>query len=297
MSERILRAPAKINLTLEVLARREDGYHALRSVMLPLALADEIVVAPATSFSFSCDREDLADDNLVVRAFERIGLADAPCEVRLRKRIPVGAGLGGGSSDAGAILRAAAEGAFGLPPARDWVADARALGSDVPFFLTGTGALVEATGERVTAVGALPPWGVVVLAPAVHVDTGDAYRRLAAERREQPPPSRPRSESASLRALVAVQRDDLAAARAAATNDFEPLIAAAYAPVQAALDALRAAGAEHPLLSGSGGAVFALCANDEAARELAALVRKPAGAQLFATALDATPAWRAGAGA
>ena len=100
----------------------------------------------------------------------------------MRKRIPVGAGLGGGSSDAAAILRAAIDGALGPLAAQDWLADARALGSDVPFFLTGTGALVEGTGERVTALGALPPWWVVVLAPAVHVDTGDAYRRLAAAR-------------------------------------------------------------------------------------------------------------------
>ena len=217
----IVRAPAKINLTLEILNRQDDGYHRLRSVMLPIALEDEISIEPAERFAFSCDPATLGDDNLVVRAFAAAGKADAPFAVHLRKVIPVGAGLGGGSSDAATILRAAIEGAFGAPDARDWVAAARALGSDIPFFLTGTGALVEGTGERVTAAGALPPWWVVVLAPAVHVDTGDAYRRLAAARNNVPLPSRPRAGSASLLALEAVQRGDYNAAIGVAVNDFE----------------------------------------------------------------------------
>jgi 4-diphosphocytidyl-2-C-methyl-D-erythritol kinase len=167
------------------------------------------------------------------------------------------------------------------------------LGSDIPFFLTGTGALIEGTGERVTALGALPPWWVVVLAPSVHVDTGIAYRTLAAARADTPPPSRPRAGSASLRALEAVQRADYAAAVAAATNDFEPLIAAAYPPVAAALRALRAAGAECAMLSGSGGATFALCEREDAARALAAAVVLPADARLFVVPLAAGEDWRA----
>jgi 4-diphosphocytidyl-2-C-methyl-D-erythritol kinase len=287
-----LLAPAKINLTLEILARRDDGYHNLRSLMLPVALHDEIVIEPAAAFSFACDPPALEPDNLVVRAFERLGLGSAPFAVGLRKRIPVGAGLGGGSSDAAAIVRAASEGAFGAPATRDWLADARALGSDVPFFLTGTGALVEATGERVTAVGALPPWWIVVLAPDVHVDTGAAYRALAAERREQPVDSRPRAGSASLRALEAVQRSDFAAACDAMVNDFEPSIARAYPPVAAALAALRAAGAAHVMLSGSGGATFAPCADEAAARRIATALAAPPGARTFVVPLAGDGAWR-----
>lgn len=289
----ILRAPAKINLTLEILNRQDDGYHRLRSVMVPIALADEIAVEPGETFGFRCNQAALSDDNLVVRAFAAAGLRDAPLDVTLEKTIPVGAGLGGGSSDAAAVLRAAIAGAFGPPHVRDWVAEARALGSDVPFFLTGTGALVEGTGERVTALGALPPWWVVLLAPAVHVDTGDAYRRLAAARTAQPPPSRPRADSASLRVLEAVQRGDFAAAVAALTNDFEPTVAGAYAPVAAALHALRAAGAGHALLSGSGGATFALCETEARAQALAAALAPPPGARTFVVPLAADAGWRA----
>ena len=289
----IVRAPAKINLTLEILNRQDDGYHRLRSVMLPIALEDEIAIEPAERFAFSCEPATLTGDNLVVRALAAAGAAGTPLAVDLRKRIPVGAGLGGGSSDAAAMLRAAIDGALGTLEALDWVAVARTLGSDVPFFLTGTGALVEGTGERVTALGALPPWWVVVLAPDVHVDTGEAYRALAAARAHSPAPARPRSESASLRALEAVQRGDYPAAIAAATNDFEPLIAAAYPAVKAALRALRDAGAVHAMLSGSGGATFALCEREDVARALAAAIVLPQGARLFVVPLAAGEAWRA----
>jgi 4-diphosphocytidyl-2-C-methyl-D-erythritol kinase len=288
----IVRAPAKVNLTLEVLNRQDDGYHRLRSVMLPIALEDEISIEPAERFAFSCDPASLTGDNLVVRALAVAGVGEA-LHVALRKHIPVGAGLGGGSSDAAAILRAAIDGELGAPAVQDWVAAARALGSDVPFFLTGTGALVEGTGERVTALGALPPWWVVVIAPDVHVDTGDAYRRLAAARAQTPLVTRARADSASLRALEAVQRGDYAAAIAAATNDFEPLITAAYPPVAAALHALRDAGAPHAMLSGSGGATFALFATEADARALAAVLVLPARAEQFVVPLASAAAWRA----
>ncbi len=280
-----LRAPAKVNLTLEILARRDDGYHALRSVMVPIGIADEIVITPAERLAFSCSAGELADDNLVMRALHAAGFGAARVAIHLHKTIPVGAGLGGGSSDAAAILLAAMHGAFGPAAERDWIAVARALGSDVPFFLTETGALVEGTGERLTALGALPPWWLVVVAPGVHVDTGDAYRRLAAARLTTPAPARSRSASASMAVVDAVQRGDYEATVANATNDFEPIVCAAYPAVAAALAALHAAGAPHAMLSGSGGATFSLCADEAVARALAARLVVPAGARSFVVPL------------
>ncbi|MEA2687718.1 MAG: 4-diphosphocytidyl-2-C-methyl-D-erythritol kinase, partial [Candidatus Eremiobacteraeota bacterium] len=249
-----MEAPAKINLTLEILARRDDGYHALRSVMVPIALADELTFAPSARFAFACEPPSLADDNLVPRAFARIGRADAPVAVALRKRVPVGAGLGGGSSDAASVLRAAMNGVFGDAGARDWVADARALGSDVPFFLVEGPALVEGTGERVTALGHAPPWWVVLLVPDAHVATAGAYAALAASRARSPAPTRPRSGSATLRCGEALQRADYDTVLETMTNDFEPVVRAAYPAVDAALRALADAGAPgRAMLSGSGG--------------------------------------------
>ena len=133
-----LLAPAKLNVTLEILARRDDGYHSLRSVMLPVGLYDEIELLPAEAAVFRSDDATLAgSDNLIVRALAAAGVA-GQYAVELRKRIPVGGGLGGGSSDAAAVLRAAMDGSLGPPGALDWLAAARALGSDVPFFLAGT---------------------------------------------------------------------------------------------------------------------------------------------------------------
>ncbi len=261
----LVTAHAKINLTLEILGRRDDGFHALRSVMVPIALGDELAFAPSTRFSFVCDRGDLASENLVERAFAQAGLAHAPVAASLRKRIPVGAGLGGGSSDAAAVLTAAMAGAFGPAAARDWVADARALGSDVPFFLAGGPALVEGTGERVTALGSPPPWWVVLVVPAVHVATGPAYAALAQARESAPVPTRPRAGSASVRCGEALQRRDYGAVLAAMTNDFEPVVRARHPGVDDALRALSDAGAPgRAMLSGSGGACFALF--DDAAR-------------------------------
>jgi len=287
-----LLAYAKINLTLEILARRDDGYHALRSVMVPVALADELIVEPAPSFHFACDPPALTADNLVVRALERIGLGAAPLRVELRKTIPAGAGLGGGSSDAAAVLRMAIAGDLGPMSTRDWLGDARALGSDIPFFLVNDGALVEGTGDRVTALGKLPPWWVVLAMPAVHVSTADAYARLAAQRAAKPAPNRPRAGSASLRVVDAVQAADFAAACRAAVNDFEPIVASAYPAVAETLLALRGAGAKLAMLSGSGGACFALEAREADARALAARLALPATTRVAVVPFAPTPGWR-----
>jgi 4-diphosphocytidyl-2-C-methyl-D-erythritol kinase len=284
-------ATAKINLTLEILARRDDGYHALRSVMVPIALADELAFVRGERFGFACE-PPLGTDNLVPRAFAQVGLGEAPFAVTLRKRVPVGAGLGGGSSDAATVLRAAMRGAFGDAGTRDWLADARALGSDVPFFLVDGPALVEGTGERVTALGAAPPWFIVLVVPNAHVATGPAYAALDAARAAYPVPTRPRSDSVSLRCGEALQRGDYAAVRATLSNDFAPVVRSAYPAVDAALHALDDAGAPHPaMLSGSGGACYALFDDAGQARALAARLRAPAGATVDVVPFAVSGAW------
>ncbi len=290
---RIVAAPAKVNLTLEILARRDDGYHALRSVMVPIALADELAFAPSERFAFACEPASLTDDNLVVRAFSRLGLDHAGIAVTLRKQVPVGAGLGGGSSDAAAVLRTAMSGAFGALAQRDWVADARALGSDIPFFLVDGPAIVEGTGERVTALGAPPPWWIVLVVPPIHVATGPAYTQLAQAREREPAPTRPRNSSATVRCAQAFQRHDYATVLATMTNDFEPIVRAAYPEVDEVLRALTAAGAPgRAMLSGSGGACFALFAGEDDAHAFRAALRAPAGAAVHVVPFARGHAWR-----
>ncbi|GAC1583466.1 MAG: 4-(cytidine 5'-diphospho)-2-C-methyl-D-erythritol kinase [Candidatus Elarobacter sp.] len=292
-NRRHVEANAKINLTLEILARRDDGFHGLRSVMVPIALADELAFARSERFAFACEPAVLAGDNLVTRAFRHIDLSNAPVTVALRKRIPVGAGLGGGSSDAAAVLRAAMDGAFGTLPPRDWVADARALGSDVPFFLVDAPALVEGTGERVTALGHAPPWWIALVVPGVHVATGPAYAALDASRAPQTVPSRPRNGSASVRCGEALQRADYDAVLATMTNDFERVVRDAYPAVDAALEALTAAGAPgRAMLTGSGGACFALFPDESGARTFARRLRAPDDSAVHVVPFAGSNAWR-----
>jgi 4-diphosphocytidyl-2-C-methyl-D-erythritol kinase len=285
----LFQAPAKVNLTLEVLARRADGYHGIRSVMVPLGLADRIIVSPSERFEFACSVAELdAPDNLVVRAFKALGELP-PVRIDLEKIVPSQAGLGGGSSDAASVLLASMDGAFGDPGQVDWIAVARGLGSDVPFFLAKTAALVEGTGERVTPAGALPPWHVLVIKPPVAVSTADAYRRLDELARE----TRPRNESASIALLTALQRGEFAEVERLMQNDFEAVVAAGAPEVARALDALRAAGAGNALLAGSGSCVFTLA---QTAREIETIGERldlPQTFLRFPTSFAAAPAWRA----
>ena len=280
--------PAKINLTLEVLQRRDDGYHNLRSLMVPLALADELTIEPAGAFSFACDDASLENEqNLAVRACRAID-PEARVAVRLRKHVPSQAGLGGGSSDAASVLLAAMQGAFGRMYRVDWLGIARSLGSDVPFFLAESGALVEGTGERVTAVGALPPWHVLVVKPPAAVATAAAYAKLD----EQPRPARPRNASDSLASLTALQRGDFAEVERLLGNDFNDVIAGDTPEVARALDALRAAGARNALLCGSGSAVFTLAQDAAAIDAVNARLDLDASYLRFTTHFAQSNAWR-----
>jgi 4-diphosphocytidyl-2-C-methyl-D-erythritol kinase len=283
-----LPAPAKINLTLEVLARREDGYHGIRSVMVPLDLADELAIEPSDRFSFSCDVGDLEGErNLAVAAIRALG-EPPPVRMQLRKRIPVQAGLGGGSSDAAAVLRGAMTGAFGDLGAHDWLSIARELGSDVPFFLSGTGALVEGTGERITPAGALPRWHALVVKPPVAVSTALAYEALDA----LPRPQRARSSSVSIALLEALQRADFARVEALLQNDFHDVIAPRSPEIATALEALRTAGAHNALLAGSGSCVFTIAPNRVGIEAIGDRLELPATYERYATAFAATPDWR-----
>ncbi len=225
----------------------------------------------------------------MVRALAATGAA-GPFSIRLHKRIPIGGGLGGGSSDAAAILRAAAAGALGQVPAARLARRRAGARLRRPFFLSGTGALVEGTGERVTPLGPLPPWWTVVLRPPVGVATAEAYRLLDAARERSP--SRPRATSASLEAVDALQRGDFDGLEATLQNDFETPITAANPSIGAALQDLGSAGAIRPMLSGSGSCVFALFRHEDEARACAARLSPNDAAEHFVAPFHRDPGWR-----
>lgn len=179
-----LKAYAKINLTLEVQGRRDDGYHDIVSVMQAVDLCDEITLEPAVTNSLECDRPELeSPDNLALRAAnllqETSGVSQG-ARISLKKGIPIAAGLGGGSSDAATVLTGLNE-LWGLGMSIEELTPlAATLGSDVPFFLHGGTAMVSGRGERVRPLPLADiPW-IVILSPSIDVPdkTATVYSKL-----------------------------------------------------------------------------------------------------------------------
>lgn len=278
-------APAKINLTLDVLRRRPDGYHDLRSIFQTLALADEVSVSTAQGETDTLtlkgpEAEGVPTDasNIVLKAVARMraqgaarGKAAPAVTIDLVKRIPSQAGLGGGSSDAAATLLAL-NGLFSLDLSRDELTPiAGSLGADVPYFLTGGLCLVEGLGERVTPLSQrLPRHSVVILKPRVGVSTAKAYAALDAV---------PDRADAGATATWLAHAGD---GRMPLHNDFEsvifegwPEIGNAYAK---AVQAAREHGAYTPRLCGSGACLFVLAETEGMASAVEAdLIREDVG--------------------
>ncbi len=180
--------PAKINLWLEVIGKRPDGYHELSTLMLPIAVYDRLEVSlGGQALTLECTHPDVPHDagNLVWRAadlfLKKAGIASG-MHLKLEKKIPVGAGLGGGSADAGVLL-AVLNPMFGGPlKAAELLDLAGRLGADVAFFLNRRPALATGIGERLEWVDGLPPYPLVLIKPPVMVPTRGIYQRLALTR-------------------------------------------------------------------------------------------------------------------
>lgn len=258
-------APAKVNLFLEVLGKRADGYHEVATLLLALDLADELDCAPDGSggLSLTCDDPALTTgpDNLVVKAARRLRAetgTTAGARLHLRKRIPWAAGLGGGSSDAAAALEGLNElWKLGLSPA----ALARIgseIGSDVPFFLNGPAAWCTGRGEVVTPVGVGRPLDLVLVKPPEGLGTADVYRRLTV-------PANPVDGAVARQSLASGDVDALGRALFNRLQEpafeLEPAVAEAYRRVQGS-------GAAGCLMTGSGSGLFALCRSPSEARRV-----------------------------
>lgn len=247
-------APAKVNLCLHVTGRRADGYHLLDSIVAFAGVGDRVTVSPGQGLEIAGPQAAalaLSEDNLCLRAARAMGGGVA---VRLEKVLPVASGIGGGSADAAAVLRAMARMGRPLPDP----AGVLALGADLPVCLAGRAARMQGVGEVLTPVD-LPEAWLVLANPGVAVPTPQVFRALA--RRDNPPmpPVPPLRDAAGLAAWLAGQR-----------NDLEPP-AIALAPVIAEVRAALAAqsGCLLARMSGSGATCFGLFAGEEAAQTAA----------------------------
>jgi 4-diphosphocytidyl-2-C-methyl-D-erythritol kinase len=257
--------PAKVNLYLKVLTRREDGYHDLVTVMQPLTLADELRLTPGRGLTLECRHPEVpaGEQNLVWRAAQKFAAATGKeCQVHLHleKKIPVAAGLGGGSSDAAGTLLALNELA-GYPldfPALHRLAVE--LGADVPFFLRPGPAVGRGIGTNLSPLD-LPPFWYVLLNPGLGISTRWVYANLDLD-------TLARTGAPWREAWSGEHLQDWVA------NDLETVTLTRYPELRELLEILSRAGARARGMSGSGPTLFGLFQEAEAARAAAAQVRE-----------------------
>jgi 4-diphosphocytidyl-2-C-methyl-D-erythritol kinase len=264
MTER--KAYAKINLGLRILRRRSDGYHDIETVFHRIDLFDEITFEPSESISLATTDPTVPSDdhNLCVRAALALRYSTGVhwgASMRLTKRIPAGAGLGGGSSDAAATLLALRK-LWNLDvPESELIRIALTLGSDVPYFLRAGTAYATGRGEALEYFTLELPYWVLVVFPGIPVSTAWAYQNMDVAGLSRRPPA-----TSSLRHIVSECATDPARLAMHLGNDFEPLILKAYPAVAQLKQVLSGYGADLALLSGSGSSVFGLYRREADAR-------------------------------
>jgi 4-diphosphocytidyl-2-C-methyl-D-erythritol kinase len=261
MSLRVL-CPAKVNLFLYVLRRRADGYHDLFSLMCRIGRYDEIILDPASAgIDLRCSEPSLPldDGNLAVRAAQRFFEAagrSGGIGIHLTKRIPIGAGLGGGSSNAASVLLGLNQlYDFPLSPKR-LIAIGRSLGADVPFFLFQSPALASGIGDRLEAFTAIPMQTVLVVSPPFTVSTRMVYQNLNLRlTKTQKRPTRADLKKTAFTPALHLH------------NDLEAVTLALHPELVTIKTQLVDQGAMGALMSGSGPSVFGLFPDREAARK------------------------------
>jgi len=284
----VLACPAKLNLLLAVVGRRADGFHELVSVVAPVAFGDTLAVEPAAEFSLTCDDPAVPADgtNLVLKAAAAFRAAtgwNGGAKFTLAKRIPAGAGLGGGSSDAAAALVALNGLAGGQLAPAALAAVAAEVGSDCALFLPGGPVIMRGRGERVErlaepAAAQLRGRRVLVFKPGFAIATPWAFAQCAARARGS---YRPGAEAEARLVNFTHAVAGGAAWEKQLFNDLESVAFAKFVALPVLLGQLRARFGLEPRLSGSGSACFALLPDGAPVADITAAIRAAWGASAF----------------
>ena len=254
---------AKLNLTLDVLGKREDGYHDLQSVMQTISVRDDVEIDIGTGkpWALLCDKENIPTDerNLAWKAakvfFDAVKKDPNGIEIRITKRIPVEAGLGGGSADAAAVLRALNR-HYDNPLSILALAELGAqVGSDVPFCVVCGTAMVEGRGERLRKLADMPDCVFVICKPDFSCSTADLYRKLD-ENAIAKRPDNQLMESALL-------SGDLGKVAEQVFNVFDPVVTAEHLELNYIKSIMNSYGAIAQQMTGSGSAIFGIMPNFE----------------------------------
>lgn len=262
-----VKSPAKINIGLNIIRKREDGFHDLETIFYPLNLYDEITFTMSDKFSFISNDELLNKEpsNLIIKAkeeLERVRGKTLNVKIELKKNIPIGAGLGGGSSNAAVTLKTL--NSF-LEPALtedllELISDvALKLGSDVPYFLNPVPAFAESRGENITPVNLKIEKPILIINPGIHISTKWAFGHIK--------PNQPKVSLKNLIGYKEISIDDL---KHIVVNDFEEVVFNKYPEIKNIKEVMMQSGAILSMMTGTGSTVFGIFENKKAA-EMAAL--------------------------
>lgn len=282
MDEISLQAYAKINLGLDVLRKREDGYHEVKMIMQNISLADTLVIGKSVEAGIRLQSNDgtenpdvpMDQSNLVYKAIQMIkdefGITDG-IEATLTKRIPVAAGMAGGSTDAAAALKGMNQ-LFSLGLSTQELCDRGVkLGADIPYCIQGGTALSEGIGEVLTTLPKMPACWILIAKPPINVSTAFVYGNLKANELTEHP---------DIDGMIqAIEAQDLAGIAQRLGNVLETVTVPAYPVIAEIKQVMLDAGAMQSLMSGSGPTVFGIFAEEQKAQEAAEMIRTAGLAQ------------------
>lgn len=258
-----VKSPAKINIGLNIIRRREDGFHDLETIFYPLNIFDEITFTKSDNFSFTSNDELLNREptNLIIKAkeeLEKISGKMFNVKTELKKNIPIGAGLGGGSSNAAITLKTL--NSFLKPELEHTYLSeiALKLGSDVPYFLNPFPAFAESRGEIITPVNLKIEKPILIVNPDIHISTKWAFSQI-----------KPLQPKASLKSLISFKEISIDDLKQIAVNDFEDVVFTEYPEIKNIKEVMIKSGAILSMMTGTGSTVFGIFENKKAAEEAA----------------------------
>jgi 4-diphosphocytidyl-2-C-methyl-D-erythritol kinase len=263
MKRIIINSPAKINFGLNIINKRPDGYHNIETIFYPINLSDKITIEKSSSFIFNSNNELIKNENsnLIIKAIrklEEFTKQEFVVNILLDKKIPVGAGMGGGSSNAASILISLNE-LFKLDLSYPKLSElALELGADVPFFLDPYPKFAQLKGEKLSKINFEIDFPVLIVWPGIHISTKWAYENV-----------NPKNNSISLNDLLKEKIDDYSKMKELIVNDFEEIVFRTFPEIGEIKSELYYLGATFALMTGSGSSLFGIFPNFESAERAA----------------------------